>query len=126
MGFGAVVPSAGMAEALSVLDWSPFIIELALVAKVLCEHEQQLRSCLGYLWAARPSWTQLRTRPEAWAFFVLQVRRVYTHTLWMRGFYDWCVAWWSCVLQSWLVLGCPDLVPLPGALLLCMRRRPSC
>ena len=69
-GFGAVVPcacphEAPQSAALLALDWTSFIIELALVAKVLYKHQLQLRSYLGYLWAAR---AQLRASPMTWAF----------------------------------------------------------
>ena len=129
-GFGAVVPcpcphEAPQSAALLALDWTSFIIELALVAKVLYKHQLQLRSYLGYLWAAR---AQLRASPTTWAFIVLQLRRVYVHTYWMRGAYDWCAACWFCVLLSSCrgSRGCPDLVHLAGALPVRTRRRRSC
>ena len=53
-GFGAVVPcacphEAPQSAALLALDWTSFIIELALVAKVLYKHQLQLRSYLGFV-----------------------------------------------------------------------------
>ena len=100
-GFGAVVPGAGLEDgALLLFDWGPCIIELWIVAAKMYEHQQQLEGYLRYLWMAAPSWAELRARPEAWVFIGLQLRRMRGHTYWMRDFYDWCVACWSCVSSS--------------------------